>query len=334
MTVTFGEILLRLSTPDRILQADGFDAMYGGSEANVACALAGFGEKASYITKLPANDIGDACIAELRKYGVDTDGIVRGGERMGLYFLEKGASHRPSKVIYDRKNSAISAASLSDFSWNRILRGADTLFLSGITPAIGKKLPAVCKKLLDTAKSMGIRVYFDVNYRAALWSEAEAGACLSELLPLCDVVIINEEHAAKLFGITGEGDTDTDRIASAARQISETFALDKAVFTLRRSISSDDNEVSAFLYDASAGTSAMSRTFKVHIVDRVGGGDALSAALIYGEKQGMEGEALINFASAANAFKHAVKGDVLIASFVEILALSQSREGEGVRLKR
>lgn len=334
MTVTFGEILLRLSTPDRILQTSGFDAMYGGSEANVACALAHFGEEASYITKLPANDIGDACMAELRKYNVDVSGIVRGGERIGLYFLEKGASYRPSKVIYDRKNSAISAASPGDFNWNRLLRGADSLFLSGITPAIGKKLPVICKKLLETAKSKGIRVYFDINYRAALWSKAEAGGCLRELLPLCDVVIINEEHAAELFGITGEGDTDTDRIASAARQISETFALNKAVFTIRRSISSDDNEVSALLYDAASGTSSMSRIFKVHIVDRVGGGDALSAALIYGEKQGMEGEELINFASAANAFKHAVRGDVLIASCDEIYALSQSREGEGIRLKR
>lgn len=334
MTVTFGEILLRLSTPDRILQADGFDAMYGGSEANVACALCGFGESASFVTKLPANDIGDACIAELRKYGVDTTGIVRGGERMGLYFLERGASHRPSKVIYDRKNSAISAASLSDFSWNRLLRGADSLFLSGISPAIGKKMPAVCRKLLETAKTMGVRVYFDVNYRAALWSEEEAGACLRELLPFCDVVIINEEHAAKLFGITGEGGTDAERLTSAARQLCDAYALDKAVFTLRRSISSDDNEVSAFLYEAYTGTGAMSRTYKVHIVDRVGGGDALSAALICGEKRGMAGEELVNFASAANAFKHAVRGDVLIASFDEIYALSQSREGDGVRMKR
>lgn len=334
MTVTFGEILLRLSTGGRILQADSFDAVYGGSEANVACALAQFGEPVSFVTKLPVNDIGDACMAELRKYGVDVSGIVRGGERMGLYFLEKGASYRPSKVIYDRKNSAISTASPGDFVWKRLLKGADTLFLSGITPAIGKKLPAVCKKLLETAKSMGIRVYFDINYRAALWSETEAGACLTELLPLCDVVIINEEHAAKLLGITGEGDTGTARMESAAIQLSEKYALDKAVFTVRRSISSDDNEVSAFLYDATNKTSAMSRTFKVHIVDRVGGGDALSAALIYGEKQGMEGKELINFASAANAFKHAIPGDVLIASHDEISALAQSAEGEGVRLKR
>lgn len=332
MTLTFGEILLRLSPAGRIFQATSFDAVYGGSEANVARALVQLGEPASFVTKLPANEVGDACLADVAKYGVDVSGIVRGGDRLGLYYLEKGASYRPSKVIYDRKNSAVAEAAARDFPWLKRLRGVDSLFLSGITPALGGRLPSICKNLLVTAKSRGVRVYFDVNYRAALWSETEAGGCLSELLPSCDVVVLNEEHAAKLFGISGEGHTENERLLSAARQLSQRFGLEKAVFTLRRSLSADDNEVSAFLYDAVRDAGFPSKVYKVHIVDRVGGGDALSAAFIAGEKRGMEGEELINFASAANAFKHAVAGDVLIASFDEIYALSHS-DGS-VRLQR
>ncbi len=337
MTIAFGEILLRLSTGARIVQSEQFDAVYGGSEANVLRALAQFGEPTAFFTKLPDNAIGDACLNDVRRYGVDVTGILRGGERMGVYFLERGASYRPSKVIYDRKNSAIAAANVSDFPWGKLLRqtkpAPDALFLTGITPAIGKKMPEICKKLLIEAKKAGIRVYFDVNYRAALWSEAEARDCLTSLLPYCDIVIINEEHAAKLFGIVGEGE-GTARLTSAAQTLCTRFDLDKAVFTIRRSISSDDNEVSAFLYDAGTKEGFMSRVFKVHIVDRVGGGDALSAALIYGEKRGMAEEELINFASAANAFKHSIPGDVLIASFDEIYTLSKQSADSGVRLQR
>ena len=331
--VAFGETMLRLNPHgyERFVQAESFEASYAGAEANVAVSLACFGCDVSYVTKFPDNEIGQAAINGLRRYGVDTSHIVRGGDRIGIYFLEKGASQRPSKVIYDRKGSAIATASAEDFDWDSILEGCGCLYLTGITPALSETMPEICAAAAKKAKEKGARVFCDVNYRSKLWSFEKAGKVMNELLKYVDVCIVNVEHARDVLGIKVEPFADgVDRpfdegvARDVALQLKEKFGFEYVALTMRKTHSSDDNEVAAMLYDGKE--FCMSPIYRVHIVDRVGGGDGFGAGLAYALGKGYETQAAVNFAEAASCLKHSVNGDfnLITASEVERLANSTS----------
>ena len=326
--ITFGEIMLRLA-PDgyyRFVQADSFGATYGGGEANVAVSLANFGIDAAFVTKLPKHEIGQAAVNSLRRYGVDTSYIARGGDRIGIYFLEKGASQRPSKVIYDRAGSAIAAAEASDFNWKEIFQGADWFHFTGITPALNDGVAELCLQACKAAKEAGLTVSCDLNYRNKLWSKEKAGQVMDKLCQYVDVCIANEEDAADVFGIKA-ADTDVktgtvnhEGYKDVARQLSERFGFSITAITLRESISASDNVWSAMLYDGK--DYYFSKKYKVHIVDRVGGGDSFGAGLICACLDGYGPQDIIEFAAAASCLKHSVEGDFNMVSRDEVLKLA------------
>ncbi len=314
-TVCFGELMLRLAPEGytRFVQADSFGATYGGGEANVAVSLANFGTDARYITKLPANEIGQAAVNSLRRYGVDTTGIVRGGPRVGIYFLEKGASQRPSKVVYDRAGSSIALADAADFDWKKILEGATWFHFTGITPALGDNVAKITLEAVRTAKEMGLTVSCDLNYRKNLWSRQKASEVMAQLMPYVDVCIANEEDAGDVFDIHADatditgGKLSHEGYISVARKLTERFGFSKVAITLRESISASDNNWAAMLY--SGGEAVFSKKYPVHIVDRVGGGDSFGAGLIYGVQSGMSDKDALEFAVAASCLKHTIEGD-------------------------
>lgn len=327
-TVCFGEIMLRLSPEGylRFGQADRFGATYGGGEANVAVSLANFGTPAAFVSRVPDNAIGQAAVNSLRRYGVDVSGIARGGERLGLYYLEKGASQRPSKVIYDRKHSAIAEASAADFDWNALFDEADWFHVTGITPALSEGLAAVTLTAAKTAKEKGLTVSCDLNFRKNLWTREQAGKTMGELMRYVDVVIANEEDADCVFGIraansdvTG-GKLDRDGYRDVARQLCERFGCRAAAITLRQSISASDNRWGAMLYDGR--DCCFSKEYPVHIVDRVGGGDSFGAGLIYAMKSGYSPQDTVEFATAASCLKHSIEGDFNQVSVTEVQALA------------
>lgn len=310
----------------RFVQADSFEMIYGGGEANVAVSLANFGLESAYVTKLPENDIGNAALRSLRAHGVDTSCIVRGGERLGLYYCEKGASQRPSKVIYDRKYSSISMAERSDFDWERIFAGADWFHFTGITSALSDPCAKICLDACRAAKRLGLTVSCDLNFRKNLWSREKAGQVMGELMPFVDVAIANEEDCEKVFGIRAEntdvtgGKLSTDGYRDVAKQLSDRFSVPTVAITLRSSISASDNNWAAMLYRD--GEYFLSRTYALHIVDRVGGGDSFGAGLIYALMNHYDGQAAIEFAVAASALKHTIEGDMNEVSVAEVKALA------------
>ncbi len=326
--VTFGEIMLRLNPEGygRFVQAEKFEASYAGGEANVAVSLANYGMEASFVTKVPAHEIGQSAVNALRKFGVHTDHIVRGGSRLGTYFVEKGASQRPSKVIYDRENSAIARASREDFDWDVIFEGADWFHWTGITPALGGQLPEICMDACKAAKERGITISCDLNYRKKLWTTEQAQKTMSKLMQYVDVCIANEEDAKDVFGIEAEG-TDIiagklnhEGYASVAKQICQRFGCKQVAITLRGSISSNDNDWAAMLY--TNGTAYYSPTYRIHIVDRVGGGDSFGGGLIYALLSGKDPQNAINFAVAASCLKHTIEHDFNLVSVSEVEALA------------
>ena len=255
--ITFGEIMLRLAPEGyyRFVQADTFGATYGGGEANVAVSLANYGFDAKFVTKLPKHEIGQAAINSLRKYGVDTTDIVRGGDRVGIYFLEKGASQRPSKVIYDRAGSSIATASREDFDWKNIFDGAEWFHFTGITPALNDEVAAICLDACKAAKEAGLTISCDLNYRNKLWSKEKAGQVMGEICKYVDVCIANEEDAADVFGIKAAntdvttGTVNHEGYKDVAKQLADRFGFQKVAITLRESLSANDNNWSAMLYD-------------------------------------------------------------------------------------
>lgn len=326
--VCFGEIMLRLSPEGyyRLLQADRLNVVYGGCESNVACALSGLGLPTAYVTKLPTHEIGQAAVNTLRGFGVDTAGIVRGGSRIGVYYLERGASQRPSKVVYDRAGSAIAAAEPSEFDWDDLLADADWFYFSGITAALSATALQCCRDALAAAKRLGVKVGCDLNYRSKLWTTAEAGAVMRELLHSIDLFIANEEHAGSLFGIYASDEITDDmrRCADVGRQIAEQYGCETVAITLRRTLSASDNRFGAVLWEN--GAPSYSRIYTMHLVDRVGGGDAFAAGLLYAKQTGMPTAKALEFAVAASCLKHSIEGDVLVATPDEIAALA---EGDG-----
>lgn len=326
--VTFGEIMLRLAPNGyyRFFQDDQLQATFGGAEANVAVSLANFGENVAFVTKLPPHDIGQGAVNELRKFGVNTSFISRGGNRIGIYYLEKGASQRGSLCIYDRAGSAIQQAQREDFDWDRIFRDAEWFHFTGITPALGENLAAVCRDACIAAKAKGIKISCDLNYRSKLWSREEAKRVMSELCRYVDICISNEEDAKDVFGIVS-ADTDAatgklnkDGYKAVAKQLKYLFGFEKVVFTLRTSLSANDNEWSGMLYDGEA--FYYSTEYHLRIVDRVGGGDSFSAGLIYSLLHGKPMQETIEFAAAASALKHSIEGDFNRVSVAEVEKLA------------
>lgn len=326
--VTFGEVMLRLAPEGyyRFLQADSFGATFGGGEANVAVSLANYGIDAAFVTKLPSHEIGQMAVNSLRKYGVDTSRIVRGGDRVGIYFLEKGASQRPSKVIYDRAHSAISEATSADFKWDEIFEGADWFHFTGITPALGDNVAEICLEAVKSAKKHGLKVSCDLNYRKKLWTREKAGKVMAELMPYVDVCIANEEDAADVFGIKAadtdvtKGEVNHEGYKDVAKQLKERFGFEYVAITLRGSISANDNDWAAMLYDGE--NYCFSKQYRMHIVDRVGGGDSFGGGLIYAMLNGYSSQETIEFAVAASCLKHSVEGDYNMMSVSEVKNLA------------
>jgi 2-dehydro-3-deoxygluconokinase len=326
--VTLGEIMLRLAPEGyyRFVQAASYGATYGGGEANVAVSLAGFGIDAGFVTKLPKHEIGQAAVNKLREFGVDTSLIVRGGDRVGIYFLEKGASQRPSRVIYDRAHSAIAMAAVEEFAWGRIFHGVDWFHFTGITPALSASAAAICMAACKAARSKGITVSCDLNYRVNLWTREKAGEVMGSLMEYVDVCIANEEDAADVFGIKASGsDVATGKIShdgykEVASSLARRFNFKKVAITLRESISANDNNWGAMLYDGS--DYYFSKKYAIHIVDRVGGGDSFGAGLIYASLQGMPAQDGLEFAVAASCLKHTIEGDFNLVTADEVKKLA------------
>ena len=326
--ITFGEIMLRLAPEGyyRFVQTENYGATYGGGEANVAVSLANYGFDAAFVTKLPAHDIGQAGVNALRRYGVDTSLITSGGDRVGIYFLEKGASQRPSKVIYDRAGSAIATATTADFDWDKIFDGADWFHFTGITPALGDNVAAICLDAVKAAKARGITVSCDLNYRKKLWTKQKAGEVMGELCQYVDVCIANEEDAADVFGISAadtdvsKGEVNHEGYKDVARQLCDRFGFRYVAITLRTSISANDNDWAAMLFDGK--DYYFSKQYHMHIVDRVGGGDSFGGGLIYALLSGFDAQKTIEFAVAASCLKHTVEGDFNQVTADEVLRLA------------
>ena len=335
--ITFGELMLRL-TPggyNRFLQNGMFEASFGGAEANVAVSLAQFGQDASFVTRLPDNDIAAAAVRELRGFGVDTSAVAYGGERMGIYFLEKGAGERGSVCIYDRAHSAFSEAQEAHFDWNSIFEGADWFHFTGITPALSGDLPAVCEKACIAAKKRGMTVSCDLNYRGKLWSREAAGETMDRLCRYVDVLFANEADAHDVFGITAAdtdvtaGRLDRDGYVSVASQLTERFGCRFVAVTLRTSLSASDNLWQGMLFDGKK--AYFSREHSVRIVDRVGGGDSFAAGLIYALRENSDAQSAVEFAAAASAFAHTIEGDYNRVTVDEVRRLTAGDASGRVR---
>ena len=326
--VTFGEIMLRLAPEGyyRFVQAEKYGATYGGGEANVAVSLANYGLDAAVVTKLPKHEIGQAGVNSLRRFGVDTSFIARGGDRVGIYYLEKGASQRPSKVIYDRAGSSIATATTEDFDWNKIFEGVEWFHFTGITPALGDNVAKICVEACKAAKERNITVSCDLNYRNKLWSKEKAGQVMTELCQYVDVCIANEEDASDVFGIkASDTDVTTGKVnkegyIEVAKKLADTFHFSKVAITLRESLSANDNNWSAMLYTENE--AYFSKTYKMHIVDRVGGGDSFGGGLIYASVNNYDPQSTIEFAVAASCLKHSIEGDFNMVSVDEVKKLA------------
>ena len=325
--VTFGEIMLRLQPPEykRFLQATSFDIVYGGGEANVAISLAQYGDDAAFITKLPENPIGEACLNEIRKWGVNTRFIARGGARLGIYFCEKGASQRPSNVVYDRAGSAIATSTVADFDWDKIFEGVEWFHFTGITPALGDNVAESVLAACKAAKARGIRISCDLNYRKKLWTKEKAGEVMGNLMQYVDLLIANEEDCSDVFGIKATGtDIETGKLSTdgykeVCHKIEDRFGIHRIAITLRESISASQNGWSGMLY--ADGDFFFSDKYMITIVDRVGGGDSFGAGLIHSLANGKDPQYAISFAVAASCLKHTVEGDYNVASEKEVLNL-------------
>ncbi len=329
--ITFGEIMLRLSPPGqlRFAQARSFDVVYGGGESNVAVSLAIFGLEAAFVSRLPANPLGDACIQSLRQYGVDTRFILRGGSRLGIYFLEHGAAQRGSNVVYDRAHSAFAEIQPGMVDWDAALAGADWLHWTGITPAVSQGAAEACLEALRAARRKNLVISCDLNYRAKLWGWGKtAGEVMSELVGLCDLAIGNEEDAEKVFGIHAAGADVTGGKVSAEQYQAVCEALNARfpslktiAITLRGSRSASHNAWSALLWQDEQMFSAPTYDI-LPMVDRVGGGDSFAAGLIYGLTQFNDPRRALNFAVAASALKHSIFGDFNLVTRAEVEKLA------------
>ena len=326
--VTFGELMLRLAPENylRFVQSEKYEATFGGAEANVAVSLANYGVDVAFVSKLPDHEIGQSAVNSLRKFGVDTSKIVRGGERVGIYYCEKGASQRPSKVIYDRAYSSIAMAKSEDFDWDKIFDGVEWFHFTGITPALSDSMAEITLQALKAAKSKNITVSCDLNFRKKLWSKEKAGKVMGELCSYVDYCIANEEDAKDVFGIEADntdiygGKLDRDGYISVAKKLTDRFNFKGVAITLRESKSANDNDWSGMLY--TDGKAVFSKKYSIHIVDRVGGGDSFGGGLIYSLLNGYDAQSAIEFAIAASCLKHSIEGDYNLVSKKEVETLA------------
>ena len=329
--VTMGEIMLRLSTPnnEKIIQADEFDINYGGGEANVAVSLANYGHNAEFVTKVPDNPIGAAAVAALRKYGVETKHIAKGGERLGIYFLETGSAMRASSVIYDRAHSAISEAETSDFDFDEIFKNADWFHFTGITPAVSDKAAELTESALKAAKKHGVKVSCDLNFRKKLWSSEKAQKVMTNLMQYVDVCIGNEEDAEKVLGFkpgntdVTSGELELAGYKSIFEQMVAKFNFEYVISSLRVSHSASDNGWSACIYSRDTKEFYHSREYRITpIVDRVGGGDSFAGGVICGFVDGKDFKQALEYGVAASALKHTIPGDFNLVTRADVDALA------------
>ncbi len=325
--VCFGEIMGRLNPQGygRFVQARELEISYGGGEANVAVSLANFGKRTAYVTKVPNNEISKSALNALKVHNVDVSRVVYGGDRLGLYFIEKGASQRPSKVIYDRKYSSISMAEKEDFDWRKIFSNAEWFHFTGITPALSDNCAEICLEACRIAKELGVTVSCDLNFRKNLWNSKKAGQVMATLMPYVDIVIANEEDCEKVFGIKAEdtdvegGELSIESYKAVAKKLSERFEIPTVAITLRESLSANNNVWSAMLYNH--GEYFFSKKYDLHIIDRVGGGDSFGGGLIYALSEGQSNQYAIDFAVASSALKHTVEYDFNEVTVAEVEAL-------------
>ena len=325
--VGFGDYILRLSPEGylKFIQADKFVTFYTGAEANVCTSLAYMGVPTQFVTRLPENAIAECALTTLRKFGVGTDHIAYGGERIGIFYAEKGASQRPSKIVYDRKHSSFSTSTTADYNWKEILKDAGYFHFTGITPALGENLAEICLEACKVAKELGVKVSCDLNYRKNLWTRAEAKATMEKLLEYVDVLIANEEDAADVLDIHASntdiisGKLDRNGYIEVADKISKKYNIGAVAITLRKSISASDNDWSALLY--TDGKPYFSKEYHIHIVDRVGGGDSFGAGLIYAMNNGFDTQQTIEYAAAASCLKQTIELDVNLSKPADIMAL-------------
>jgi 2-dehydro-3-deoxygluconokinase len=331
--ITFGEIMLRLSTPGftRFVQSQSFDATYGGGEANVSVALSNYGMESYFVTKLPKHEIGQSAVNHLRRFGVKDDYIVRGGERVGIYFLETGASQRASKVIYDRANSAVSQIKKGDVDWKKVFEKADWFHWTGITPALGKAAQDCLNEACTTAKENGVTISCDLNFRAKMWTQEEAQSVMKPLMKYVDVCIANEEDAEKSLGLKAEktnvnaGALDEEGYFNVAKKLKELYNFKAVAITLRESYSASKNGWSALLLDdKDCKAPYRSTRYNIEIVDRVGGGDSFASGLIYGLLAKNNTKDALEFAVAASCLKHSIPGDFNLVSTDEVEKLIKS----------
>ncbi len=328
--VSFGEIMLRLS-PDgyyKLFQKPELNTSFCGAEANVAVALSNFGDEAEFVTALPDNDIGRAACRELMRYGVKTDNIVYTGDRLGLFFAEKGASQRPSKVIYDRKNSAIASVDPSSFDWEKIFDGADWFHITGITPALSDSLAKISVDAVKAAKKAGLTVSCDINYRSKLWSAQKARPVMTEIMKYVDVCIGNEEDAEIVFGIKAgttdvtKGQLDTDGYKKSLQTVAETFGCKIVAYSQRKSYSASDNGWSGIIYDDEKKQVYTSAQYDIRITDRIGGGDAFASGLIYALHNNISPANAIETAAAAGCLDQTLEGDFCLFGINDVIDLA------------
>ncbi|SDM45430.1 sugar kinase [Halarsenatibacter silvermanii] len=326
--VTFGEIMMRLTPPEnqRFIQTDEFNVIYGGGEANVAVSCANYGLDAYFVTKLPENPFGQAALNEVRRYGVKTDYIARGGKRLGKYFCESGASQRSSNVIYDRAHSAIAEANSDDFNWDEIFSEAEWYHVTGITPALSEKMSEVTIESVKKAQEYDVTVSCDLNFRSKLWSQEEAKRVMSEVMEYVDVCIANEEDAEMTFGIESgsdieSGDINIEGYKDVAQQLIDRFDVDMVGSHLRVSHNASVNDWVVVLYDGEE--FVKSTEYRVHIVDRVGGGDSFAGALIYSQLSGKDLQETVEFGAAASALKQSIPGDFNHMTLEEVEAIAE-----------
>ncbi|MDO4547579.1 MAG: sugar kinase [Clostridia bacterium] len=322
--VGFGDFILRLSPPGylRFMQASSFDINYTGAEANVLVSLSMMGVDTQFVTRLPDGDVSQAALSTLKKHGVGVSNVAFGGERMGVFYLEKGASQRPSKIVYDRKFTSIAEARYEDFDWDNIFSGAGYFHITGITPALSHTMPDVCIRACEEANRRGIIVTCDLNYRKNMWTPDEAKSVMERIVPLVHTLIANEEDADKVLGIRSEG-TDVvsgvinrEGYIDVARQICELYGTEQVAVTLRKSLSASDNDWGAMLY--TKGKAYFSRTYQVRIVDRVGGGDSFAAGLIYALGHDFDPQHAVEYAAAASCLKQTMEMDFNLSTPEEI----------------
>lgn len=332
--VGFGDYMLRLNPMGymKFIQSPNWEANFTGAEANVCVSLACMGVDTVFVTRVPENEISRCGIAALKKFGVDTKYIAKGGDRLGLFYVEKGASQRPSKVIYDRMNSGVTTMKTEDFDWHGIFEGAGFFHFTGITPALGEGVAKVCLDACKMAKERGLTISCDLNYRKNLWTTEQAKATMEVLLQYVDVLIANEEDAEKVLSIYA-ADTDVNAgklnkngYISVAQQISEKYDIPTVAITLRQSISASDNNWSGLLY--TGGQPYFSKEYAVHLVDRVGGGDSFGAGLIYAIGHEFDPQTCIEYAVAASCLKQTMEWDVNLATVPEVMALVKG-DGSG-----